>query len=339
MKRPLHTLAGGWTPTTMESYFRVVVRLKQMAVLIAVALMIVSCKSKEAPPQASSTPAASSSADQAATQAALAEAAKKAKVQEAFANVPDEKAWVSAPESNVAGASGLSCQTKIVGDWVRVYCHGKNAKGGMPTSVAVVANSDDVTKAATYQGPDDGVALLFAHQSGTHLEAVFSWTDSMRKLTLDWPSTGKPPFKAAFAAFTGTITPVSIPTTASLDRAPLIPVRASVEDLIANAKAYKGKLVSVLGWQNGTVDTYMGMGEGLYPDEDSLNDIFFKTSELSPDERKMLIRGACHVVVVGEWDGGMIETWSVRKTTGAENGALIQQMINDEANRLQQKGF
>jgi hypothetical protein len=291
------------------------------------------------PPDASPAMSASAPVDVDAALAAQREAERKVQAEEAFGNVPDEKAWVAAAPANVTGASGLSCEVKAVSGWMRIYCHGKNAKGGMPTDVTVVKKSDDVTKAGLFHSTQDGVALLFTYQTGTHVEAVFAWTDGSRKLTVDWPSTGKPAFKGSFAPFTGDATPVHLDMLGTLDRAPLVPVRVTVEDLIANARAYKGQLVSILGWQNGSVDTYMGMGEGLYPDEENLNDIFFKTSELTPDERKMLIRGACHVVVVGVWGGDMIDTWSVRKTTGAENGAMIQQMIDDEANRLRQKGF
>ena len=241
----------------------------------------------------------------------------------------------------MTGASALACDAKIVNEWMRLYCHGKNSKGGLPTSVAVTGASAGVTKIASYTAREEGVALQFPYASGAHLEAVFSWTDGNRKLTVDWPSsaTTSPGLKGTFAAFTGDIKPVSVDIEGTFEQAPVVPVRAKVEDMIANGKSYNGKVVSVIGWQNGSVDTYIGMGEGLSVDEDSLNEIFFKTKDLTPEERKMLLRGACHVVVVGVWDGSIIDTYLVRKTSGAENAARTQQMIDDETTRLRQKGF
>ncbi len=252
-------------------------------------------------------------------------------------SLPNEKLWLAAPTLAVGGVSGLSCEAKIVADWFRIFCHGKNAKGGSPHAVTVIAKSDEVKRIALYEG-EEGVALLLPYQAATHLEAVFEWTDGNRKLTLDWPATSIN-VKAVFTPYTGEIKQSLADIQAHLDHAPLTPVRLTVEDLKANPRAYAGKVVFVIGWQNGSVDNYMGIAEGLYPDEDNLNDIFFKTSELPPDQRKMLMRGACHVAVVGLWEGGMIDTFFVRVTTGAENGARINGYVDDEVNRLRAKGF
>lgn len=92
-------------------------------------------------------------------------------------------------EVTVKGSSALNCETKMVREWLRVSCRGKNDTGGTPTNIKIVRGGRE---ALTFSGP--GVeSLTMPVLEGTNFEAVFSWTDKSHPLTVKWPKGSKMP--------------------------------------------------------------------------------------------------------------------------------------------------
>jgi hypothetical protein len=100
--------------------------------------------------------------------------------------VPKLDEWsAQTKEITVARSTPLGCETKMVREWLRVSCRGKNDKGGEPTTV------DNKTGGG-------GEHYLFAKNKVTSLvmpvlrgqkyEAVFAWTDKKQVLVVEWPS-------------------------------------------------------------------------------------------------------------------------------------------------------
>lgn len=87
-------------------------------------------------------------------------------------------------EVTVKGSSALNCETKIVREWFRVSCRGKNDSGGTPTTVSVTRGGRN--EVMTYAA--GGVtSMVMPFIEGTNVEAVFSWTDKSHKLLVQWP--------------------------------------------------------------------------------------------------------------------------------------------------------
>jgi hypothetical protein len=129
--------------------------------------------SKTATPEKSSAPTAESTV-----------ASSVSVPQGASTPVPTPQEWDAVGEVTVKGSSALSCETKMIRDWFRAACRGKNDTGGRPTTVKVVAGR----LPGTFEYAVGGVtSLVTPFMDGTHLEAVFSWTDKSHKLVLDWP--------------------------------------------------------------------------------------------------------------------------------------------------------
>jgi hypothetical protein len=121
--------------------------------------------------------------------------------------VPSLEEWNAVGEVTVKGSSALSCETKMVREWFRVSCRGKNDSGGTPTTVKVTKGGG----AGTYAYAVGGVtSLVTPYIDGTDLEAVFSWTDKSHKLVLSWPKgASKPPIHGVFE---GAKSPLDQPT-------------------------------------------------------------------------------------------------------------------------------
>jgi hypothetical protein len=86
-------------------------------------------------------------------------------------------------EVTVKGSSALSCETKIVREYLRVSCKGKNDTGGTPTAVRVIRGGHE---AQTFAAA--GIAsMVVPFVEGINLEAVFSWTNKSHLLTVKWP--------------------------------------------------------------------------------------------------------------------------------------------------------
>jgi hypothetical protein len=98
---------------------------------------------------------------------------------------PTLEEWSSMrKEVTVKGSSALNCETKIVREYLRVSCRGKNDSGGTPTSLRIVKGG----RGEAYTFASGGVtSLVVPFVSGTDLEAEFSWTDKSHKLAVKWP--------------------------------------------------------------------------------------------------------------------------------------------------------
>jgi hypothetical protein len=121
--------------------------------------------------------------------------------------VPTTQEWDAVGEVTVKGSSALSCETKMVRDWFRASCRGKNDTGGVPTTVKVLSGR----KPQTFQHAGGGVtSMVTLFTEGTHLEAVFSWTDKSHKLVLDWPRGAPKP--QILGVFEGAKSPLDKPT-------------------------------------------------------------------------------------------------------------------------------
>jgi hypothetical protein len=107
-------------------------------------------------------------------------------------------------EITVKGSSALRCETKLVREWLRVRCRGKNDSGGIPSSIVV---SKGAIKGQTVARAASGAStLLTPYVAGTHLAAVFSWTDKSHEFVVDWPSGGPKP--AILGVFKGAASPL-----------------------------------------------------------------------------------------------------------------------------------
>lgn len=106
-------------------------------------------------------------------------------------------------EVTVKGSSALGCETKIVREYLRVACKGKNDSGGTPKTVQVTKGGRG--EVLTFAAP--GVAtLIVPFVEGIFLEAVFSWTDKSYKLGVIWPKGSKQP--VVVGVFEGAASPL-----------------------------------------------------------------------------------------------------------------------------------
>lgn len=98
--------------------------------------------------------------------------------------VPQLNEWAAVKEVTVKGSSSLGCETKMVREWLRVSCRGKNSTGGTPTSVVVLKGR----RSDTFTYASGGVTSLVApFEDGADIEATFSWTNVSHKLVARWP--------------------------------------------------------------------------------------------------------------------------------------------------------
>lgn len=105
-------------------------------------------------------------------------------------------------EVTVKGSSALKCETKTVREYLRISCRDKNDSGGTPTTIQITKGGRDALTFAA-----GGVtSLIVPYVEGTHLEAVFSWTDKSFPLTIDWPKGNKMP--VVLGAFAGAKSPL-----------------------------------------------------------------------------------------------------------------------------------
>jgi serine/threonine protein kinase len=98
--------------------------------------------------------------------------------------VPTVADWNVVGEVTVTGSTALSCETKMIREWLRISCRGTTDTGGTPTSVEVKRGADP----NTYTFAADNVtSLVLPYLEGTSVEALFSWTDKSKKLLITWP--------------------------------------------------------------------------------------------------------------------------------------------------------
>jgi hypothetical protein len=111
--------------------------------------------------------------------------------------LPSAADWNVVREITVTGSSALSCETKMIREWLRISCRGTNDTGGTPTTVTVIRGGG----ADVYTFAQGGVtSLLLPFVEGVDLEARFSWTDKSQRLYVSWPrGTPMPASKGRFA--------------------------------------------------------------------------------------------------------------------------------------------
>ncbi len=100
-------------------------------------------------------------------------------------------------EVTVRGSTKLNCETKMVREWLRVSCRGKNQFGGEPTGVTVTkggGRGEDFT----FSG-NKVASLVVRFVPGVDLDARFTWTDRSSNLRVWWPrGAPEPPYKGTF---------------------------------------------------------------------------------------------------------------------------------------------
>lgn len=113
--------------------------------------------------------------------------------------VPTMGEWkAQTREVTVTGSSKLNCETKMVREWLRVSCRGKNSDGGKPVSVKVLSGGGHGGD-FVYSQAEVVASLVVRFKPGVDLEARFKWTNTNRVLHVYWPNQSpEPPYKAKF---------------------------------------------------------------------------------------------------------------------------------------------
>jgi hypothetical protein len=110
--------------------------------------------------------------------------------------VPTIADWNVVGEVTVTGSTALSCETKLIREWLRISCSGKNDTGGTPTSVEVKRGADAETE--TFAA-GNVTTLVLPYEDGVNVEALFSWSDKSKRLLVTWPrGTPLPAVKGRF---------------------------------------------------------------------------------------------------------------------------------------------
>ena len=100
--------------------------------------------------------------------------------------VPTQDEWRAVTkEVTVRGSGALSCETKMLREWLRVSCRDKNPTGGTPTGVSVTSGGGQGDDFAFASGGVTSLVVRFVE--GVSIDAVFTWTDESRTLHIVWP--------------------------------------------------------------------------------------------------------------------------------------------------------
>lgn len=99
--------------------------------------------------------------------------------------IPTTEEWSAAKEVDVKGSTKLNCETKMVREWMRVSCRGKNDTGGEAKNVTIKKGGG---RGDTFTFAQNKVAsLIYPFVNGMDLVAVFEWTDKKQELVVSWP--------------------------------------------------------------------------------------------------------------------------------------------------------
>jgi hypothetical protein len=100
--------------------------------------------------------------------------------------VPTSSEWKAVTkEVVVRGSSKLNCDTKMVREWLRVSCRGKNFSGGKPTKVTTLSGGG---RGSDFVYSGKGVtSLVVRFVEGVNLKAKFRWSDRSHVLHVYWP--------------------------------------------------------------------------------------------------------------------------------------------------------
>jgi hypothetical protein len=163
------------------------------AALAAAALAACSSGSSGEPSKdvGAASPSGARTAAAAATSAAPGGAATQAPAAPAAAGpngrstVPTQDEWTAAKEVGVKNSSKLNCETKMVREWLRISCKGKNDTGGEPKAVTMTKGGG---RGDTFTFASNKVAsLVCPYVDGVDIAAQFEWTDKKMELVVSWP--------------------------------------------------------------------------------------------------------------------------------------------------------
>lgn len=105
-------------------------------------------------------------------------------------------------EVTVKGSSALGCETKMIREYLRVSCRGKNDTGGTPKHIVLQKGIAD-----NHIFIDRGVmSVVVAYVEGINATFLFSWTDTAHPLVLKWPRGSAKP--ALIGTFEGAKSPL-----------------------------------------------------------------------------------------------------------------------------------
>lgn len=108
-------------------------------------------------------------------------------------------------EVTVKGSTALNCETKIVREYLRVSCKGKNDSGGTPTDIVINKGGHG----ETYTYVNGGItSLIVPYVEGINFEAYFGWTDKGHDLAISWPRGSKQP--DVVGVFKGAKSPLNV---------------------------------------------------------------------------------------------------------------------------------
>jgi hypothetical protein len=132
-------------------------------------------------------------------------------IPEGRSRVPTPEEWDALPkEVTVKGSSALNCETKMIREYLRVWCRGKNDTGGTPKTIAVKKGGAAGALTSIAGGE---TTLIVPFMEGTDFAAVFSWTDKSHRLVVRWPNGA--PLPTVKGTFEGAASPID----AHFDRA------------------------------------------------------------------------------------------------------------------------
>ncbi len=86
-------------------------------------------------------------------------------------------------EVTVKGSSALGCETKMVREYLRISCRGKNDSGGTPLSVVPQKGARE----AYFFSAGGVVSVVIPYVQGLDATLAFAWSDKSHPLRLTWP--------------------------------------------------------------------------------------------------------------------------------------------------------
>ena len=98
--------------------------------------------------------------------------------------VPVPEVFRVATETTVKGSTAAGCETKRVGEWLRVLC-GRTEAGDDPTDVKVLS---DASHESLVMAQYHATSLVTPINEGRSVVVQFAWADHTRDLTVDWPA-------------------------------------------------------------------------------------------------------------------------------------------------------
>lgn len=98
---------------------------------------------------------------------------------------PTAEQWVSAKEVGVKGSDAHACETKQLGDWLRVVCR-SNSRTGKVTAAKALATIDP--KEGYLVTGNGALVLLVKYVRGVDLAVEVTWERAAGRVALAWPA-------------------------------------------------------------------------------------------------------------------------------------------------------